>query len=136
MKRIPLTSVQKAIYTRLKECQTTPIYDGIPDNKNLVEMMPFIEFGAFTCAMNEQDTKDLDITRCTIQLDIWSAKKGKKEVQTIANDLIYLLEYSTLELEDNFKVIEQGVTFFEVFTEDYNGYHGVITLELSIKNEG
>lgn len=129
MKRIPLDILSKKMFELLSQNQTTPVHDDVPEDAPL----PYITFGAFTCKDN--GTKVNDISDATINIDIWSEYKGKREVNTIANNVIALLNSTKLDLsEDNFAYIRGSVDFVEAYPEDNGGYHGVITYLVKIQN--
>ena len=130
MKRIPLLTLQKALYQVLINCQTTPVFDDVPDDIEI--KLPYITLGAFTCRTN--GTKINDIADVSLQIHIWSEYQGKKEVNEIANDIICVLGNVKLVLEDDFKILSQDIAMFESFEEEETGYHGVITLDCRIEN--
>lgn len=130
MKRIPLLTLQKALYQVLINYQTTPVFDDVPDDIEI--KLPYITLGAFTCRTN--GTKINDIADVSLQIHIWSEYQGKKEVNEIANDIICVLGNVKLVLEDDFKILSQDITMFESFEEEETGYHGVITLDCRIEN--
>lgn len=130
MKRLPLLALQKAIYERLSNHQSVPVYDAWPDTVDILHDMPCISFSNFT--YKPDGAKREHIARCTLQIDIWSNQEGRKEVQEITNDVMLLLEYTPFVLDDNFSVISQEIEFFESFPEEATGYHGVITFAASI----
>ena len=130
MRRIPLISLQQALYTALKTYQTTPVFDDVPKNAKL----PYITLGAFTCRTD--GTKVNDISNTSVQVHIWSEYQGKKQVNEIADDIVTVLGVVKLELSNGFKALDQQVTMFESFEEEQGGYHGVITLDVKIQNLG
>lgn len=129
MKRIPLDILSKKSFELLSQNQSVPVYDDVPQDASL----PYITLGAFTCKDN--GTKVNDITDATINIDIWSEYQGKREVNTIANTVIALLNSTKLDLsEDDFAYIRGSVDFFEAYPEDAGGYHGVITYLVKTQN--
>lgn len=129
MKRIPLNVVTAALYQRLTEHQTIPVYDDVLPDADA----PYISFGLFTC--KDDGTKTDDICNVTANIDVWSNYAGKKEVNEISNDIITLIKAALLDLSaDGFKHLDSEVDFFESFSEDDSGYHGVITFIFKIQN--
>lgn len=132
MKRIPLNALTKDLYILLSDNLSVPVYDDVPEDAAL----PYITFGAFTC--KSAGTKVNDISDVTINIDIWSEYQGKSEVNTIAHDVIGLLnqlDSNSVDLSsDNFAFLAGEVDFFEAYPEDDNGYHGVITYLCKIGN--
>lgn len=129
MRRIPLNALQKALIIYLKENETVPVYDYVPETAK----PPFITLGAFNC--KEAGTKYEDIVEVTLQLNIWSTYKGKFEINSIANRVIVLLQTKQIDLSaDDFVAISQQVDFFEAYPEEETGYNGVISLVMIIQN--
>lgn len=128
MKRIPLNAFAKAMYELLSTYQTTPVYDDIPEGAKA----PYISFGLFTS--KDAGTKVNDISDSTLNIDIWSDYSGKKEVNSIANDVIAVINTGAFNIGDDFRFEGGQVDFFESFPEDDGGYHGVITFLAKIRN--
>lgn len=129
MRRIPLNALQKTLIDYLSANEQTPVYDYVPETA----MPPFMTLGAFTC--KEAGTKYEDLVEVTVQLNIWSTYKGKFEINSIANQVIVLLQTKQIDLSaDEFVVIRQQVDFFEAYPEEETGYNGVISLVLLIQN--
>ena len=130
--RIPLVAFQAAMYTLLKSYgQTVPVYDDVPPEA----VCPFITLGGFTCKQNGSKTGSTwDISQ---QIHIWSDYQGKKEVNSIADDVSSLLTSYPINLAtSHFNVINQDVDFFEAFEEEEGGYHGVVTFVAKISDLG
>lgn len=133
MRRIPHNALLKALYTRLSAVSGgayvigCAMYDDVPDTATV----PYATFGDFTC--NQSNTKDVDMSEVTININIYSDYAGRKEVNTIANNILNQLE-EKLVLDDNFRVVSLEVNFFEAYTEDMEGYNGVITLTILVQN--
>ncbi len=131
MKRIPLVAVQKELYEVLERHQTTVLYDDLPNTA----VFPCITFGAFTAKSN--GAKVSDIADISIQLQIWSEKDGKKEVNSIADDISEVLSKVKMDLKSyGFECLSQEVDFFESFPEEEEGYRGIMTLVAKIQNIG
>lgn len=132
MKRIPLNALTKDLYGLLSDNLTIPVYDDVPEDA----VLPYITFGLFTC--KGVGTKVNDISDVTLNIDVWSEYQGKSEVNTIAHDVIGLLNQldgNSVDLSaDNFAFLSGEVDFFEAYAEDNNGYHGVITYICKIGN--
>lgn len=129
MKRIPLNSISKAVYQLLTNHQTVPVYDDVPQEA----ATPYITMGTFTCKANE--IKNNDLVDATLNMEIWSQYQGKKEVNSIADDIITLLSAATFDLsEDGFACLGTEVDFFESYPEEDFGYHGILTIICKIQN--
>lgn len=123
MRRIPLNSVTEALYKLLSESQDVPVYDDLPTYDVI---LPIITLGDFTS--KPTSSKDDTVTEITMTIDIWSNYEGRKEINGIINDIIAILSNYDLELTDGFSEISQEVDFVNTFSEDDDGYHGVISL--------
>lgn len=129
MKRVPLNELTKAVYSRLTQHLDTPVYDDVPPTEN----PPYITVGLFTC--KDTSTKVNDICDVSVNLDIWSDYRGKKEVNEIANDVITVMMAAPFgELANGFFVVGHDVDFFESFNEDDYGYHGALTFIFKVQN--
>lgn len=126
--RVPILAFHKAVYKLLSEGQTTPVYDDVlPKSKP-----PYVTIGATNIKPN--GTKDKAIYDASVQLHIWSGYQGKREINSIMNDISTVLSYAKLSLEDGFQLISQDVDFYEVYSEEEYGYHGVITVIARIQD--
>jgi hypothetical protein len=130
--RIPLVELQTAMYALLGSYgQEIPVYDDVPADA----AYPYITLGAYTC--KPVGAKGLAAFDVSQQVHIWSDYQGKKEVNSIADDISSLLTSYKLDLAAiHFNVLSQDVDFFEAFDEDELGYHGVITFIAKIQDLG
>lgn len=130
--RIPLVAFQAAMYGLLTDHgQEVPVYDDVPAEA----VAPYITFGGFTCKQN--GAKSLSSWDISQQIHIWSDYQGKKEVNSIADDISSLLTSYKLDLAaSHFNVLSQNVDFFEAFEEEEGGYHGVVTFIAKIQDLG
>ena len=127
--RVPLLAIQKALVKRLRDGQTTPVFDDVANEARL----PYISIGAIN--VKSDGSKDTAIYDVSIQLHLWSNYRGKKEINGMMDDVANVLSYAMLDTtEDNFKIINQEIDFFEAFAEDTLGYHGVITVVIKIQD--
>lgn len=124
-----MTALQTGLFSLLSAGQTTPVYDDVPEDA----VFPYITIGAFTCKRVADKTSD--IWDASIQIHIWSEYSGKAEVNAVADDIATVVSAAAVEAS-GFFVISQDVDFFEAFAEDEFGYHGVLTLVVTIQNTG
>jgi hypothetical protein len=129
MRRIPMTALQTGLFSLLSAGQTTPVYDDVPEDV----VFPYITIGAFTCKRVADKTSD--IWDASIQIHIWSDYSGKAEVNSVANDITTVVSSAAIDAQ-GFVVISQDVDFFEAFAEEEFGYHGVLTVVVTIQNTG
>ena len=128
LRRVPIMALQKGLYKLLCAGQTTPIYDDVPKKAK----PPFITLGAITAKPNR--SKDSSVFDCSVQLHIWSEYHGRLEVNSVMDDISAVLSGFVMELECDFRVIDQDLDFFEAFEEENYGYHGVITVAVKIQD--
>ena len=131
MRRIPMTALQTGLFNLLSAGQTTTVYDDVPEEA----VMPYITIGAFTC--KRVGDKTSDIWDASMQIHIWSDHNGKAEVNAIANDVTTVISSAEMDLSaDSFNVLSCDVDFFECFPREEFGYHGVVTIVVTIQNIG
>ena len=131
IRRVPFMALQKAIYSLLDKGQTTPVYDDVPENA----VLPYITLGEFTCKLDADKTNT--IWNASISNHGWSDYAGKKEINTILDDVATVLSSISPDLsESNFGVIDSDIDFLEAFPEESTGYHGVITVRFKIQDKG
>lgn len=88
---LALNEFQKAVYARLSsQLPTVPIYDYVPANS----AFPYIRLG-FTTAL-AADTKTEDAQEFTIQIHIFTKSAGRKDAETIMQNLYTALNKHTL----------------------------------------
>lgn len=124
-----MTALQTGLFSLLSAGQTTPVYDDVPEEA----VFPYITIGAFTCKRVADKTSD--IWDASIQLHIWSNHNGKAEINAVADDIATVITSAAIGAP-GFAVISQDVDFFEAFPEDEFGYHGVLTIVVTIQNTG
>ena len=127
--RVPVLAVQKALVALLKSGQSTKIYDDVEPGAKLT----YISIGAINVKPN--GSKDSAIYDVSVQLHLWSGYQGKYEINSMMNDVATVLSYAYMDTSaDGFCVISQETDFFEVFSEEAHGYHGVITVVIKIQD--
>lgn len=129
MKKIPLNALSKAVYKRLTESQTIPVYDDVQEAATL----PYISYGTFTCKDN--GAKLVDMTDVGFSLDVWSNYQGRKEVNEITNDIITVMKAAPFgNIGDGFEVVSCEVDYFEAYSEDDYGYHATVMFVFKVRN--
>ena len=130
-RRIPLNAFQKGVYVLLTAEQDISVYDDVQKDAPL----PYISLGEFTAKPG--GSKDVDWADVSLQVHIWSDTPGKKEVNTIMNDIVNIVTSNPIDLsEDGFKMRIADVDMCEAFPEETAGYHGVVTITAKIQNLG
>lgn len=131
--RIPFNEVQKALYQLLSDGQTVRVYDRIPDG---TEPMPYIWLGEFHGTPAEEN-KTVVLHAVSQQLHIWSAQRGKLEVNSIMDDVVTLLTKYQLAMTGFQQVGTAKISLYQTMGEIYeNGdkaYHGVIEVEYLVE---
>ena len=127
--RVPILAMQKVLVKLLKAGQTYPVYDDVERHAKL----PYITIGAINAKPN--GAKHTAIYDVSVQLHFWSEYQGKCEINLMMNDVATVLTYVKLAMSgDGFLAIAQEIDFYEVFAEEEQGYHGVITLIIKIQD--
>lgn len=135
--RIPLNEMQKAIYELLSS-RGAPVFDNLAD----LDVFPRIEIG--------EQNGDADGTKVEyghkieMLLHVYSRSEGKKELNDYMNAtsaLIGSTSPESVELENSFKLLEWGVTYYESFLvededADFAGYHGILKITALIQEFG
>ncbi len=131
--RIPFNEVQKALYEVLSKGQNTcEVYDSIA-----VEdlPLPYIWLGAFHGNPTFHN-KNHAIHMISQQIDIWSDGKGKKEVNTILDEVSTLLTNYALPL-NNYRQLDVNIASYQAIGERYedktSAYHGILVVEYTIE---
>ena len=99
MKRSPVTALNKALYTRLKNIFKTPVYDFVPVGKK----PPYIVL-TDTQTQNWQ-TKTIEGAVVTATIKIISDYQGDKEVAELADKIILAINKASLELSDAWQIV-------------------------------
>lgn len=132
--RIPLNEFQKALYTLLSEGQSVPVYDRIPDEQLT---LPYIWLGMMQDVPTDEN-KTFYTHFITQYIHVFSDEQGKKQIDDIMNDIIYLLSTYDLPMSNNTLVDSELSTVTangEEYTEGRTGYHGTIIYKFKIQQE-
>lgn len=129
-KRSPLLPLQKAIYNRLKEKLTVPIYDAVPDGA----VFPYVTIGEDTAV--DWSTKLTTGQEVTHTLHIWSQYNGMTEIKGLIDQVIQALTISALDMSaDKFSAIVHSLDFNETFRDpDGITRHSVLRFRFKIQD--
>lgn len=138
--RVPFNAFQTALYQLMKNAHISlangteiPIYDKVPKG---TEAMPYIWLGELHGEPTDQN-KTSYIHLVSQQLHIWSNAGGKKEINGIIDDVVFLLTKYLLNITGYVQVGEAKVSEYEVLGELYeNGesaYHGILIMEYQLE---
>lgn len=103
------------------------VFDYVPENTPT----PYITFGDTTST--SVDTKVENGEKLTINFDVWSQTKGRKEAVQILTLMETILKAS-FNLSAAY-LISQKVITREVTEETYGLYHGILAIEYEIEWE-
>ena len=133
IRNIPFTAVQRALYELLSQGQSTPVYDSIITGK---EKLPYIYLGAFE-GVPANENKTVAQHTITQTIHVWSIKDGKKEVNSILDDIAYLLTKYTLPLKTYRQIGDAHIVQYQVVGERYesgaNAYQGILLVSYTIE---
>lgn len=133
MQRLPNNALGKALFKLLKEkLPDVTVYDFVPEEA----AVPYVTIG--TMVTNDISSKAETAYKVTIQINIWSEYRGKYEINKIAERIMGLLcsmdGYIDVT-QDGFMAYQNTVDMYEAYPEDADGYNGVISLEIRIKDK-
>lgn len=133
MQRLPNNALGKALFKLLNEkLPDIKVYDFVPDEAEV----PYVTIG--TMVTNDISSKAEVAYKVTAQINIWSEYRGKYEINKIAERIIALLCSMDGYIDitaDGFTAYQNTVDMYEAYPEDADGYNGVISLEVRIKDK-
>lgn len=136
IQHIPFNAVQSALYQLLSKGQTVPVYDKIPTGE---ESYPYIWLGEFHDA-NIDDNKTGTMHNVSQQLDIWSNAGGKKEINSILDDVTTLVTKYQLSLKEYKQIGTAHIALCQALGERYedktSAYHGILIIEYTLEQLG
>lgn len=129
------TELQTAVFSALNSATINDIsgsdvsvFDFVPVDTSY----PYIALGEETG--NNISAKDVDIFEYTLNIDIWSQYRGKKEIKLIMNQINTLLHDVNLSLSSG-SLVNLKQEFTATFTEPDNlTRHGVIRFRAVVSN--
>ena len=116
----PDLALQEALYQRLKNSLSTPVYDAVPDNAPY----PFIALGETTST--DESAKGENVLRVTATLHIFSQYAGMKEAKAILNQIFTALSKRKLDLSPDFRIILDKLDGVMNLRENKTTRHSVI----------
>ena len=119
-------ALQSAIYSTLNSDSnlTSTLGAGIFNDVTEGTNTPFVTIGDDTAS--EYDTKDLDGTETTINIDVWSEYKGSKECKQIMDRIHDLLHDSNISVT-GFNLVNLRFEFSDIIRDpDGVTRHGVM----------
>ncbi len=133
MRRFPNHAITTALVKLISENSQIRITDHVDADIEL----PYAVVGDINTS--DSETKDERITNSSIQVDIYSDYMGRKEIDTIAEEIAKILqsEETCIDLtKDGFQCVGGDIESFETYEEDAFGYIGTITMHLIIQDLG
>ena len=124
----PIFPLQKAIYERLKNNLSCPVYDNIPDGA----AMPYVTIGEDTAV--DWSTKLENGQEVTHTLHIWSDYKGMMETKQLINTIIQILTLTPLQVE-GFFVVTARLDMVETMRGPEGYRHGVVRFRFKIQEQ-
>jgi hypothetical protein len=133
IRNIPFNEIQKALYELLSQGQTVPVYSNIITG---TEKFPYIYLGAFE-GVPANENKTLVQHTITQTIHVWSTSDGKKEVNSILDEVAYLLTKYRLRLTAYKQIGEADIVQYQVVGERYedgnNAYQGIIVVKYIVE---
>jgi len=121
----PLLPLQKAIYDRLKDSLTCPVYDHVPDGV----AMPYVTLGEDTAV--DWSTKPEPGMEVTHTLHVWSDYKGMAEAKQIIDQVVQALTGSPLTIE-GFVVVVARLDMIDTLRDSEGYRHGVVRFRFKV----
>lgn len=128
---VPLVSLQRAVFSLLKNGQTIPVYGEVIEGATL----PYITIGSVT--LKPVAVKTEVMWMATINIDIWAARTQKKKVNEVLNDIGALISYPGNKIDvEGYECTADRVDLVEAFPEETTGYHGTMTVIFELQKKG
>ena len=103
MKRSPVSPLNKAIYERLKNKMTAPVYDYVPNGKKA-------PYAVLTdTAAESWSTKTVSGAEVMATIKVYSEYQGDKEVADLCDRAISAIQSEPLVLTDEWQVVLSSV---------------------------
>jgi hypothetical protein len=125
--------LQSAIYTVLNADSTldgiigdNKIFDNVPQDT----AYPYVVIGNFT--VTNRGTKSLDGNEYSLDIDVWSTYRGKKEISDAMERIYELLHDATYSVSGADMVISQVRNTITLVENDGITRHGVLTLSVIV----
>ena len=120
--RVPFNAFQSALYKLMKSAKISltsgteiPIYDKVPTGN---ESMPYIWLGELHGEPTDQNKTEYR-HMISQELHIWSKAGGKKEINGIIDDVVFLLTQYLLDIDGFRHIGEAKLNEYEVLGERY-----------------
>lgn len=125
MKRSPVSSLNKALYDRLKNKVTAPVYDYVPNGKKA-------PYAVLTdTAAESWSTKTVSGAEVMATIKVYSEYQGDKEVAELCDAAIFAIQNEPLLLSDDWQVVLSSVDRHSV--ERLESYReGAVTFKFTI----
>ena len=125
MKRSPVSPLNKALYDRLKNKMTAPVYDYVPNGKKA----PYTVLT--DTAAESWSTKTVSGAEVLATIKVYSEYQGDKEVAELCDAAIFAIQNEPLLLSDDWQVVLSSVDRHSV--ERLEAYReGAVTFKFTI----
>lgn len=127
------SEIQRAIFTRLDNGLTIPVYDNVPQNIGGTDNagFPYVNIGADTHNPWDTDTETGALSTATIHA--WSRYRGMTEIKDIQGQIYNLLHRYAMPVND-FYLIDLLFEYSEsVLDPDGITRHGIQRFEITVE---
>jgi len=121
-------AVQKAVYAKLSQSLSVPVYDSVPHGAQL----PYVVLGEDF--ITDFSTKDIFGENCLLSLHVFSGYRGMREVKEIVDMVVDALRNGVHS--DTFVVAFSGLDNIRFFKEEDGVQHGVVQIRMKILRRG
>lgn len=119
--------IQKAVFTRLNNALSVPVYDAVPDNA----VAPYVVIGDDT--LIEFDSDLLNGFEATVTIHTWSVYRGRFEVKQLMGLIYNALHRAELNVQ-GYNLVGCDCEFSETFLEsDGVTRHGIQRFRILIR---
>lgn len=148
IRRLPVNALSKAIYDILSTKQTTLVFDGEPgykkddagnylrdsDGNRIPVDFPYILISDYEYEFG--GAKDIDITDVMFELEIWTSYAGKKEVNTIAEEVVNVLTAWPMDLSADGFIVSDKDAKGGKGTRSEENFYGIVNFSVKVQNVG
>ena len=125
-----MDNVQSAIYTRLTDQLSVPVYDAVPQAVDAGDnsAFPYVTIGDDSVSEFDTDTDngfDIDAT-----IHVWSRYRGRREVKQIMRDIYNAMQLHNLSISNSNTVMCIFQTADSFMDADGITRHGIITFRI------
>ena len=139
IRTVPISIIQEGVYKTLTACVEgyEIVDDSTPFENGKMPKKSFGVIGPITAVPEEAKT-DTAIWNVTVTIDVYSNYPGKKEINAMVDDIVYILTAADITFE-KYKNLNQTVEMVEIRAEDTESgevwQHGSVRIIFKVEQE-